>query len=122
MAENNNLVFVYGINDSIYLGKGRTVSSDFVMRAVSYPFVSDVTTNTAQYSTRIFGELYQVTDKVLKDLDRLEGHPDFYQRRLVLVDFEDNGTEVAWMYINNKPSGAIIESGNYEDFKSPGEI
>lgn len=133
MTTEQHLIFVYGtlrkgywnhkfIENSTFLGKGYTVSDKFVMRAVSYPFVSDAVGNDIRNSTKIFGELYAVTDAVFKDLDRLEGYPRFYDRRQVEVEIRGNGTEVAWMYINNKPSGRIIASGNYEEFKSPGEI
>lgn len=46
------------------------------------------------------GELYEVSQLTLKMLDRLEGHPDWYVRKLIKVfDTEkDIGTD-AWTYI-----------------------
>lgn len=43
----------------------------------------------------ISGEVYEVDDEVLKDLDRLEGNGNFYTREVV----ELANHEQAWMYI-----------------------
>jgi gamma-glutamylcyclotransferase (GGCT)/AIG2-like uncharacterized protein YtfP len=55
--------------------------------------------------THIIGELYLVSEDVLKRLDTLEGHPHHYNRTLVQIE---NGTEVreAFMYVMDKPDQA----------------
>ena len=51
----------------------------------------------------ISGELYLVNDTVLERLDQLEGHPDWYQRRVVNIN--NNGdNENAYMYIMQEDS------------------
>jgi len=46
----------------------------------------------------IIGEVWEVDTKTLKRIDGLEGHPKFYQRKLVCI--EDYGR--AWMYMVRK--------------------
>lgn len=129
---NNNVVFIYGtlrtgyenhqlLYNAFSLGNGWTVSDDFVMRALRTPYVSDAKGNVHE-ATRIFGELYALSDYELKQID------DYYSavessRRLVEIDVIGDGTITAWMYMNNnRTDGYVILSGNYSDFRSPGEI
>ncbi len=60
-----------------------------------------------RYSFSVKGELYLVTDKELQLLDRLEGHPDMYQRQIVCVEPTQ---EDAFTYVwNGKlPSRTIL--------------
>jgi gamma-glutamylaminecyclotransferase len=46
-------------------------------------------------ATRVKGEVYEVDNATLRDLDRLEGHPHFYRRREVSLV----GRPPAWMYV-----------------------
>lgn len=47
----------------------------------------------------VVGELWQVHDDVMQDLDYIEGYPDFYKRRIVKTSLGD-----AWMYYIDTPS------------------
>lgn len=40
-------------------------------------------------NTVVKGELYAVDDATLERLDRLEGHPQYYQRKPIIVGTED---------------------------------
>ena len=75
---------------------------------------------------KIQGELYQVDSETLASLDRLEGHPSFYERRRICVVVPDpRGGEAeggAWCYFlssqyvekmrqNRAVFPATIESG-----------
>lgn len=62
-----------------------------------YPFALD--SSPGRPGTAIKGELWSVTEPVLAALDELEGHPDFYRRRVVELDADDS----AWMYILHDP-------------------
>jgi gamma-glutamylcyclotransferase (GGCT)/AIG2-like uncharacterized protein YtfP len=42
-------------------------------------------------------ELYEVSEKVLSDLDNLEGHPSFYCRKVIPIS-TPLGTIDAWVY------------------------
>lgn len=64
------------------------------------------------------GEVYDVTARVLADLDRLEDHPTFYHREHIILD--DGG--VAWSYVltPDKVAGCpVIDSGNWRHRNRP---
>lgn len=93
-------VFVYGtlkhghgnhrlLAGSVFLGSKETMHPLFVMVGHGIPFVYHV-----EEGWRISGELYEVDDEVLKDLDRLESNGSLYERRPVLL----NDGSLAWMY------------------------
>ncbi len=46
-------------------------------------------------TTAVLGEVYEVDDDTLAELDILEGHPDYYQRQVIALD---DGT-VAHAYV-----------------------
>ena len=60
----------------------------------------------------IFIEVYKVDDDTFKRLDRLEGYPHFYNRKLVETSFGE-----AWIYYLSSPreyTGInVVESGNW---------
>ena len=59
-------------------------------------------------ATAISGALYQVSRDTLAKLDRLEGHPQWYQREL--VDLSPKGALEplwAWMYLMSRSEGEI---------------
>jgi gamma-glutamylaminecyclotransferase len=45
------------------------------------------------------GELYEINEHILQDLDRLEGHPRFYRREAVQVEDVLGFKHKAWMYL-----------------------
>jgi gamma-glutamylaminecyclotransferase len=105
----NNIVAVYGtlrkgngnyynyLTDSRHVGEGKTKDK--------YPLVI----NGLPYMVEAKGKGYNVTvdvfavdDLTLKALDRLEGHPNWYERKKIPIKMAD-GTEVmAWLYFNPK--------------------
>ena len=104
-----NKVFVYG---TLKLGEVNSyllASSKFLGKATSL-FDMAMTNGAGSYpycygehpdGCEIEGELYQVTDTVLKTLDILEGYPTHYTRKEHLF-IADSGVETAWIYIINK--------------------
>jgi gamma-glutamylcyclotransferase (GGCT)/AIG2-like uncharacterized protein YtfP len=59
-------------------------------------------------------ELYEISQKILDNLDVLEGYPDLYNRELVQV-----GNVSAWIYIfteENQRSAIEISSGDWVDY------
>ena len=106
-------VFVYGslkmgfgnhhvIEEQTYLGDA-VLSRDAGLRMVSLgAFPALIPSEAAQ---DIKGELYEVNDGGLQQLDWLEGYPDFYNRKEVTVGDVD-----ALVY--------FIDDGNYEPYKS----
>jgi len=120
-----NIVFVYGtlrktfnnhalISNSRFIGAGRTCEK-FVMFSRLIPFLSD-----SQKVSTIYGEVYEVDDKTLSALDRLEGYKpnspssSWYRRSFINVNI---GGEVisALCYFNDKETAPIVLSGDFAD-------
>lgn len=57
-------------------------------------------TDIQQLASPVRGELYNVNTQTMRALDRLEGYPDFYNRRVVTATRLDTGGLLnAWMYV-----------------------
>ncbi len=116
--EQQNLIFVYGslrnghcnhhlLKDAYCFGIGSTEGS-FAMYLVSgYPYV---TASESRYP--IVGELYGIDDDTLKLLDRMEGHPRYYERREIPVLVEEK-RYIAWLYFRDPP-GVLMHSGDFD--------
>jgi gamma-glutamylcyclotransferase (GGCT)/AIG2-like uncharacterized protein YtfP len=99
----NSKVAVYGslkkgfgnhslISSCVPVGKGHTLPEYKMLSFGGYPGVIDGT-------DMISVEVYHLDNHLqLMDLDRLEGHPNFYKREIVPI-LLSTGTEIrAWMY------------------------
>jgi gamma-glutamylcyclotransferase (GGCT)/AIG2-like uncharacterized protein YtfP len=81
------------INSQSFLGGGFT-SSAYPLEVDGLPYLHDV--EGEGYNVEV--ELYDVDDECLDRLDSLEGHPNFYKRRVVDIH-TDRGTQTkAWVY------------------------
>jgi len=75
------------------------------------PFPGMVTGGT----TAVLGEVYEVDRETLAALDRLEGHPRFYERKTIRLA---NGQWIATYIYPQRPSGRpLIESGDWRNAK-----
>jgi len=45
------------------------------------------------------GEVYEIDDKVLSALDKLEGHPNLYRREMIEVYIENDKKLTVWAYL-----------------------
>ncbi len=66
--------------------------------------------------TAVRGEVFEISDDALLAADAVEGHPDFYERRLATVIYDDDTIDEAWVYW--APPGllseaTVIESGDW---------
>ena len=99
-----NLVFVYGtlkrgfanhrlLEKAHFLGEAYLPRTKMINLG-AYPAV------IAGGTKEVMGEMYQVDDETLIRLDRLEGHPSFYERRQVKVFsiMPAVDTFIAWCY------------------------
>lgn len=99
-----NKVFVYGtlklgegnhsvLGDSKFLGNAVTQYPDFEMFSNGYyPMV-------IPGDKHVTGELYEVDDEVLKDLDMLEGKGVLYDRFVYSIQTDSGEKTSAYMYI-----------------------
>jgi gamma-glutamylcyclotransferase (GGCT)/AIG2-like uncharacterized protein YtfP len=134
-------LFVYGslrqgfpnhffLAESKYIGEF-TTAHKYVMigqKSKAFPFV--VYSHPSFDSTVIHGELYDIDENVLKSIDALEGHPEFYRRRMIIVT-DGTISYIAQMYIlENKgiidgiienmgetdSRFEVVESGNWSSY------
>jgi len=91
-----------------FLGEGETVN-EYGLYVDGLPYVSE----NDEIST-IKGELYQVSNRKLEQIDMLEGHPHFYERKLVDIDVGGE-THEAYLYFYSRsfPYHSLEESGDY---------
>lgn len=75
----------------------------------------------------IVAELIDVTPECMERLDRLEGYPHHYDRKVVVATTEDGGTIEAWMYFAPAQRAKeiamdcpIVPSGDWADIGSVG--
>ena len=119
IMESKNLVFVYGtlrenhsnhhlLKDADCYGIGRTVDNYAMYLVSGYPYI---TSSESRYP--IVGELYGVDDKTLSELDKMEGHPTYYERREIGVIVGEVQYS-AWTYLR-KPPGILLQSGDFND-------
>lgn len=118
------LLFVYGtlmsgfgnnrlLEGQNLIGEGET-KEKYTMYASGIPFV-----NENKETSKIKGELYEVNIGRMPALDGLEGHPDWYQRKLIPVNV-NNKEYKAWLYFNNENGGNLLEDGDYRRYRNEG--
>lgn len=115
-VKDGHVVFVYGTlkkgfsNHEVFLG-GRSVplGEDSIFADLynlgPYPAIKEGT-------TLVTGECYIVGDNTLKNLDKLEGHPVFYRRKL--VDTICKRKAWAYFFLPEVKEDQLIKSGVWE--------
>jgi len=110
-------VFVYGtllsgepnhrlLVDAALVGEARTEPVFELVSLGAFPAM------VADGRTAVAGEVYEVDAATLAELDRLEGHPRFYQRRRIRLD--DGGEVLAYVFTAEQARGRpAIASGNW---------
>jgi gamma-glutamylcyclotransferase (GGCT)/AIG2-like uncharacterized protein YtfP len=115
--ETSHFIFVYGtlrsghsnhhlLKDACNYGVGHTVEHFAMYLTSGYPYV-----NSHESRYPITGELLGVDDSTLAMLDKLEGHPRYYERKEVSIIVEDT-QYTAWMYFKDPP-GVLMLDGDY---------
>lgn len=118
---NNNLVAVYGtlrkgfgfsgaLASSKFITKGKTTEK-MTLRISGYPTVSK-----DEKTSQIVVEVYEINELVLKHLDFIEGHPNYYKRELTQISGDDGKSYEAWLYYCKGSSGELVESGDFEEY------
>ena len=124
MNNERKLVFVYGsllsggngskegalgnhrvIEDAKFLGEHATEPEYTLLNLGAFPGV------TENGTTKIRGEVYEITDAIFARLDRLEGYPSFYGRKKIATEFGK-----AWIYLlpdSGYLNHTVVEDGNW---------
>lgn len=131
------LVAVYGtlragfgnhslLGDSPLVGQGRTVR-EFTMLASGFPVCLEDVDDTTLPPTRVVVEVYDtgaasVPAQIVRRLDNLEGHPDWYERKPIQVQLDAGEEVTAWMYLmpgtrDDFPSWAYVQDGDFKNFR-----
>ena len=109
-------VFVYGtlrsgfsnhfiMEPTVKIGNG-TTKNKYALYEAGIPYLVE-----DEQVSNVKGEVYFVDETTFDILDTLEGHPSWYERKLIPVIVE--GKEyTAWTYFN-KPNAVLNKSGDY---------
>ena len=100
-----NLVFVYGTLKKGYSNHQLLKQAELECKGTINGIMLNLGAFPAIINGRatVFGEMYRVTPEILAFLDRLEGHPHFYERKLVdVLDLEELHETSAWCYFLSK--------------------
>lgn len=112
-------VFVYGslkrgfynhhcLDGALLVGEAETAERFPLIPGTHYPFLVD----EAGEGHRVKGEVYIVDDGGLARLDRLEGHPHYYRRRMIDVKLGEGCEPVealAYFIQGRRPEGEPVE-------------
>lgn len=112
-----HLVFVYGtllkgeynhhvLGWAQFVGTTKTPPKYDLFNLGSYPAM------VAGGSTAVKGELYAVDDEILSRLDRLEGHPEYYER--IEIQLEDTTQVHTYLMERDRVTGCPrVSSGDW---------
>ncbi len=114
------LVAVYGslregLSNHDLLGNSKKVGDDiiggWIMRSLtSFPYIHP---SSRGDSDTIHIEVYEVEEDQMKILDRLEGYPAFYDRKVVETKYGE-----AWIYFIDKVGEqVVVKNGDWKEFK-----
>jgi gamma-glutamylaminecyclotransferase len=93
----------YILDGCAYLGPAKTYEKFLLKDRGDFPLMVELS-KTARKKLAldmvvVQGELFNINQETLKYLDRIEGHPDFFTRRQVLIEKPDGTTEMAITYL-----------------------
>lgn len=70
---------------------------------------------------QVHGEIYEVNDESLKQLDILEDHPNFYVReKNEVITCDDNKSSEVWIYFLKKFKPELLSKQMFETYNSKG--
>jgi gamma-glutamylcyclotransferase (GGCT)/AIG2-like uncharacterized protein YtfP len=119
------LLFVYGslrkdlwnhffLKTSQYIGKYKTVEKHILYIDGNIPYLS-----TKEKRYHIKGELYDVSEETLKEIDLLEDEGKWYTRKKILVINEEGNIIEAQSYYNdNIKNEKLLDTDDYNELYS----
>lgn len=121
-----DLVFVYGT-----LRKG--ARNHYVLAEANYANYKDIFVTNPKYTLldlngfpgavpgkhQIIGEVFEVSDHMLKRLDEFERYPELYSREIIPTPWGN-----AWIYLYKQAQGdeLVIESGDWLEYQKTVEL
>jgi gamma-glutamylcyclotransferase (GGCT)/AIG2-like uncharacterized protein YtfP len=108
----------YLLEDQNFLGQARTVDRFSLLVSPSYlPYLTG--RSIFGLVSEVIGEVYEVTPRCLAQLDALERHPTWYERRPLLVDINGIKTQVEAYFCDypGQPGHLeVVPNGDYKHF------
>ena len=112
------LVFTYG---TLRHGASNAADTSYGCKYVGPDYIRGTLFDVCWYpgfvtegNTRIRGDVFEITEKHLKDLDCYEGYPHLYSRELVLT--EEGRTVLVYTYNHRNASNEEIPSGDWMEY------
>lgn len=71
------------------------------------------------YLQHVVGEVYSIDEKMLQTLDKFEGYPTLYKRRLEIVQPTTNGSDdalSAWIFVFHSFNEELLSDTLYETY------
>jgi gamma-glutamylcyclotransferase (GGCT)/AIG2-like uncharacterized protein YtfP len=84
-------------NRGKYLGQATSTNSRFTLQGYHFPVLLAFD-EPRQYTHQVHGEVYEFVDGIPSDIDKLEGYPDFYNRKEFPYVLENGQTVLAQTY------------------------
>jgi gamma-glutamylcyclotransferase (GGCT)/AIG2-like uncharacterized protein YtfP len=85
-----------------FISTGKTTESDFFLQGGGFPICRDGGSHSVSVEVFAFKHFEQI-----EDIDRLEGHPEWYKRRKVPITLSNGEIVDAWMYIQEPLEEAL---------------
>ena len=116
------LLFVYGslmkgfwndcfLENAKYIGPCITNNKYVLTMEDKIPYISQ-----KKQLYRVVGELYDVNDTDIQDIDYHEGNGSWYFRELISVKNDSNEDIQAWCYISDIGEGIEYHNGDFKDY------
>ena len=104
------------LRSSKYLGRGKTVDK-YPLLIQGLPYL--IEEKGVGHNVEI--DIFKVDDSKLLDLDRLEGHPNWYRRKQVPIKLNSGKVVTCWVYFNLKerPIGSQMHQSYTQQVYKP---
>lgn len=118
----SHLVFVYGSLKAGYHNHNTLANSPLISTGTTEPNYQMISFGSfpalIEGDKAYEGEIYEVDNNTLQQLDYLEGYPDFYNRSQVDIELPNGDVQKCWVYVLANPGEYPINNGSYVDRSS----
>lgn len=105
----------YLLDHADFIGPAKSLNRYF-LKADVIPYLFDIP------NTIIKGELYRLDARILRSVDKLEGHPILYTRKVIPVAYGIKGYSAYCYFANISPESAVIlEDGDFRRYRNEGK-